>query len=110
MIELEDLNFYELNMKYAILKKLVTYVGQDETIFEEINKTEEQLINMLKKEDLHVSDVMNWLYMLPLNYKIEHSCLGFDILDKKFEQPEVREYFRTQRSLPALIKSNLFNY
>lgn len=40
LIELKDLNFYELNMRYSILKKLVTYVGQDEAIIEEINKTE----------------------------------------------------------------------
>jgi len=46
----------------------------------EAQKAEEELIHMLKTQDLHVSDLTNWLYMLPINYKMDHSCFAFDII------------------------------
>lgn len=55
-------------------------MGEEPLIMEEASRTENQLVDKLKTSELHVCDLMNWLFMLPLNYKPEHSCLAFDLL------------------------------
>lgn len=39
---------------------------------------------MVKNEDLHFLDVINWLYMLPIDYPSHFSKVAFDRLDKFF--------------------------
>jgi len=77
-------------MRYSIFKKLVTYIGPDERVIKQTEKYEAELVNLLKTTNVHMSDIINWLYMLPLNYPQEFSTLAFDLIEAHFENPEVR--------------------
>jgi hypothetical protein len=88
--EFENLNLYELNLRYAIFKKLITYVGQEPVIMAEAERNEKLLLEAFSKGNVHISDIINWLYMLPLNYPPHFIEIAFNVLDESFADEKIR--------------------